>query len=155
MNNLRTSACFGAVMALAAATASAATDRFGVVGLTEREHLLCTTWPVEAKQGDRVAIFLLPSEEVIDARVGSPIEECGFGQEPGGHAYRLELARPHEEVHGSVAVLGQLPPGVTYRQCAGSESLHLTAWQNGRRIWHGYYYLGYDVEPDCRRDEVE
>jgi hypothetical protein len=26
---------------------------------------------------------------------------------------------------------------------------------DGRRIWHGSYYLGYDVEPDCRPEELE
>ena len=40
-----------------------------------------------------------------------------------------------------------------FRSCASEEGIHVTAWQ-GRplaavRRWHAYYYLGYDVEPDC------
>ncbi len=39
------------------------------------------------------------------------------------------------------------------RACASSEGLHLTLWDgaplSGRRVWHRYFYLGYDVEPDC------
>ena len=39
------------------------------------------------------------------------------------------------------------------RSCASSEGLHLTIWRGrplkGKRIWHWYYYLGYDVEADC------
>lgn len=39
------------------------------------------------------------------------------------------------------------------RSCTSSEGVHLTLW-SGRplvstREWHGYYYLGYDVEPTC------
>ena len=40
-----------------------------------------------------------------------------------------------------------------FRTCASSEGLHLTVWKGlplkGKRIWHRYYYLGYDVEPNC------
>ncbi len=44
---------------------------------------------------------------------------------------------------------------MTFKECATSESLHLTAWVKGRRVWHGYYYLGYDVAPDCQPEEVK
>jgi hypothetical protein len=44
---------------------------------------------------------------------------------------------------------------MTFRQCSGSESLHLTAWLAGRRVWHGYYFLGYNVDPDCRHEETD
>jgi hypothetical protein len=43
---------------------------------------------------------------------------------------------------------------VRVRACASSEGLHLTLWDGeplkGRRLWHAYYYLGYDVEPTCQ-----
>jgi len=40
------------------------------------------------------------------------------------------------------------------RSCTSSEGLHLTLW-NGQplkatRLWHAYYYLGYDVTPTCQ-----
>ncbi|NIR42566.1 MAG: hypothetical protein GWN99_01570 [Gemmatimonadetes bacterium] len=45
-----------------------------------------------------------------------------------------------------------------FRICASSEGLHLTVWSGigmtGRRLWHRYFYLGYDVEPDCSEAEV-
>jgi hypothetical protein len=41
----------------------------------------------------------------------------------------------------------------SYRTCASSEGLHLTVWAGeplrSRRVWHHYYYLGYDLEPNC------
>jgi len=40
------------------------------------------------------------------------------------------------------------------RSCTSSEGLHLTVWSGvplrTGRLWHAYWYLGYDVEPDCR-----
>ena len=46
----------------------------------------------------------------------------------------------------------------TFRVCASSEGLHLTVWSGpaltGERRWHRYFYLGYDVEPDCTEREV-
>lgn len=40
-----------------------------------------------------------------------------------------------------------------FRTCTSSEGVHATAWSGvplaSTRRWHAYYYLGYDVEPDC------
>lgn len=45
----------------------------------------------------------------------------------------------------------------SFRQCASAEGLHLTVWEGeplkGRRLWHGWYYLGYDVEPGCSQGD--
>jgi hypothetical protein len=45
------------------------------------------------------------------------------------------------------------------RACASSEGLHLTGWSGiplrSERLWHQYYYLGYDVEPDCEDADVD
>lgn len=41
----------------------------------------------------------------------------------------------------------------TFRSCTSQEGLHLTLWDgdplSSARIWHVYFYLGYDVEPSC------
>jgi hypothetical protein len=42
---------------------------------------------------------------------------------------------------------------IRVRSCASSEGLHFTLWDGeplkSSRLWHMYYYLGYDVEPSC------
>ena len=44
------------------------------------------------------------------------------------------------------------------RSCTSNEGVHFTAWSDapltGTRRWHRYYYLGYDVEPNCTANEV-
>lgn len=44
---------------------------------------------------------------------------------------------------------------IVIHKCTSYEGLHLSAWQGQRRIWHEYYYLGYDVDPTCSKDEAE
>jgi len=51
------------------------------------------------------------------------------------------------------AVVGSEPPR-TFRRCASSEGLHFSAWVGARRVWHEYYYLGYDVDPTCTEEET-
>lgn len=45
-----------------------------------------------------------------------------------------------------------------FRFCASSEGIHLTVWSGkllrGKPRWHQYYYLGYDVEPNCTPAET-
>jgi hypothetical protein len=40
-----------------------------------------------------------------------------------------------------------------FRSCTSQEGVHLTIWSDaaltGRRRWHRYYPLGYDVDPTC------
>lgn len=44
-------------------------------------------------------------------------------------------------------------PNAQVRSCTSREGLHLTVWAGAplktQRLWHTYYYLGYDVEPSC------
>ena len=45
-----------------------------------------------------------------------------------------------------------------FRFCTSNEGIHLTAWSGtppeGERRWHAYYFLAYDVEPSCLREEI-
>lgn len=46
-----------------------------------------------------------------------------------------------------------------FRVCTSREGLHLTVWSGmplkGKRQWHRYFYLGYDVEPNCTEDDAK
>ena len=47
----------------------------------------------------------------------------------------------------------------TFRACTSHEGLHLTLWAGpplqGRRVWHTYFLLGYDVDPSCTPADYE
>jgi hypothetical protein len=46
-----------------------------------------------------------------------------------------------------------------FRSCTSQEGVHFTIWSDkplqGKRRWHRYVYLGYDVEPTCTDPETE
>lgn len=41
----------------------------------------------------------------------------------------------------------------TFSQCTTAEGVQFSVWADdvgqGEPLWSGYYYLGYDVQPDC------
>ncbi|MBK5275700.1 MAG: hypothetical protein JJE30_11685 [Desulfuromonadales bacterium] len=45
----------------------------------------------------------------------------------------------------------------SFRLCTSNEGLHLTVWAGeplkSKRLWHEYYYLGYDVQPNCTKKD--
>ncbi len=47
----------------------------------------------------------------------------------------------------------------SFRLCASNEGLHVTVWAGepliSKRLWHEYYYLGYDVEENCNDRDYE
>jgi len=47
----------------------------------------------------------------------------------------------------------------SFRVCTSNEGFHLTIWAGeplkNKRLWHEYYYLGYDVEPNCTEKDYE
>lgn len=55
--------------------------------------------------------------------------------------------------------LSRVYPEVRIRSCSSHEGLHLTVWSgaplSSERLWHRYYYLGYDLEPTCDSRDTE
>lgn len=45
----------------------------------------------------------------------------------------------------------------SFRDCTSHEGVHLTIWSGqalkGPRLWHAYYFLEYDVEPSCVKQD--
>jgi hypothetical protein len=90
-------------------------------------------------------------------------------------SFYLVKIRKTDEVFVAVAVVNTRPASVWkgkvgidlnhdgkkefFRKCLGSEGVHITAWRGkplwGKRIWHAYYYLGYDTESDCKKRDYE
>jgi hypothetical protein len=49
-------------------------------------------------------------------------------------------------------------PDVRARSCTSIEGLHLTLWAGeplkAPRLWHLYYYVGYDLQPSCTPEDT-
>lgn len=126
--------------------------RFGVVALTATREL-CVVLPSPVQVGDRITIAKLHPPDFVPARIRKPIASCGLGLEPG-HAYELAVDGSQDQLWASTAVIGDVPPGLAFKDCASAESVQLTVWRGSQRVWHGYYYVDYDLEPTCTPDEI-
>ncbi|MFL6350512.1 MAG: hypothetical protein ACJ74Z_01490 [Bryobacteraceae bacterium] len=61
-----------------------------------------------------------------------------------------------------IALTSSSPTAISahsFHSCTSADGVHLTAWDGnkaleGHRLWHGYYYIGQDLEPDCTVGET-
>jgi hypothetical protein len=55
--------------------------------------------------------------------------------------------------------LGGEAAAAEVRSCTSQEGIHLTVWSGepltSKRLWHEYWYLGYDAEPSCEKLDYE
>lgn len=126
--------------------------QFGVVAQTPT-HGPCVVLPAPVPVGQRITIAKLRPPEFVLAAIGNPTSTCGVGLAPG-HAYELAIPAGQSGWWASTAVVGDVPRGVTFKECTGTESVQLTAWRGEKRIWHDFYYVDYEMEPSCDPDEI-
>ena len=66
---------------------------------------------------------------------------------------------PKIENGSATAELTGSPPSEYFRECSSHEGMHLTVWTgkplSGKRVWHRYFYLHYDTDPNCKRQDYE
>jgi len=118
-----------------------------------------------------VYLFALEPPLVVDGWIAaSSPEPCNSSLD--APAYLVKLRRPLSDgpapgialfdpsarvefVNGEFVVRTEgVASPLRFRQCASNEGLHLTAWRGNHRTWHEYWYLGYDVEPNCSEKET-
>ena len=147
-------------------------DSFGVVTKMANENGKLSIGGPELKKGDLVEV--VPYDEQQTIYTAEIVEKLGRDDAGGGTNYSLEfmsrigdetillgtgvLGAPDgvEAVDGKARVrLGSRPAEkpLTFRACTSSEGVHLTVWSGkplkGKRVWHAYHALGYDVEANC------
>jgi hypothetical protein len=110
------------------------------------------------------AAYILRSEEFDPVRL----------DDAGKTTYALDLAGIDAEVTLGFGLADAAPEQVSsgarldldgngtpegFRTCASGEGLHMTVWYgeplSTARLWHGYFYLGYDTESDCVAQDYE
>lgn len=125
--------------------------------------------------GDRVSLVVpsIPQSLVNAEVVGSARDACSAPQlrDNGSDLYELRLLSgtlpsmmPVIAVTNSLYPLQKTGAVVSgdlagdgqrefFRSCTSAEGVHLSVWSGkplkGKRKWHSYYYLGYDIEPNC------
>jgi hypothetical protein len=156
-----------------AATAHAA-PRYGVVDIAAGpEACLIMSGPMLAP-GTRLLVVVDNPQTAFEATVGAVRDSaCAANAMVAGTSYAIDLGdslttgpdlgiavlAPESRIvrqgkHTLVRTPGYRTP-LRIATCAAGEGIHLTAWRGSKRVWHEYFYLGYDLEPDCTEAEVE
>ena len=115
-------------------------------------------------------VFPEMPQRVVEARIGERVETCApFADADSlGPYYTLTGLEVIDSAWIAIAIAGPASvdrrgrataeidsrkPRETFRLCPSTEGLHLTVWSGrplrGKRLWHSYFYLGFDVESTC------
>jgi hypothetical protein len=154
-------------------------SRVGVVDNNNGQLCLVLANP-DVDVGQRVNLVMLSKQQrIVRARVKEKLgRSCARTETTDESFYSLQLEREGDIDSRDtgvplMAVISTKPLTVSrgratgdldkdgrsefFRYCASNEGLHFTVWTGqplvGRRRWHFYYYLGYDVVPSCKRKD--
>jgi hypothetical protein len=158
---MRFSPVLAIVMALSCRPAPHAFDYSREVGVAvEKDGRVC----LEIRNGSLApgaAIALVGSSASAAAQVVQPDSSCPSGNPVDAEYQRYRLRLTAGTLAPSVptiAIVGRPSSHDTYRSCSSSEGIHLTLWSGkplaSERRWHQYYYVGYDLEPDCTPADI-
>ena len=154
------------------ARASGLNSRIGVA--VQRSGSVCLSIRnPNLKPGDSVTLVVPdgPQSVIESAVIGKSDKGCPGVTEPAVPGYQLRIvtgtapdSAPLVAVYGPASAFrsagGQVTAQLTgktkaqsFRTCTSAEGVHLTVWQaaplKSKRLWHQYYYLGYDLEQSC------
>ena len=144
---------------------------FGVVAA--RGDIVCLSTARRGGLPDSIHVVVPQRQRIVRAEVQQPLPSCP-DEPPGSDLTYYQVAgtgfQPGEIgiaiLSDAVPRLGEMTTDIdrdgtpeSYRDCTSAEGVHLTVWTGeplrGTRIWHHYYYLGYEVEPTCTEADFE
>ncbi|MDW6002858.1 hypothetical protein [Vibrio mangrovi] len=92
---------------------------------------------VEKTEGDESCYPLLEDRKEINIENG----------------YDFYLVRTNEDVNLAIGTFYlEKTNGLNYGYCQTSEGIEYFITKNDKKIWEGYYYLGYESKPTCKDD---
>lgn len=123
-----------------------------------RQKAICLDFPDASLASGTQLSLLVPGGTNVTAQIAGPAGDgCKPLEKNWGH-YELRLTSGELPLSQPAIALPQATPKVQPKSCASSEGLHLSLWDGrpleSKRLWHFYYPLGYDVEPNCSAEET-
>ncbi|MBK8466063.1 MAG: hypothetical protein IPL32_09540 [Chloracidobacterium sp.] len=130
------------------------------------------------KPGEKIQVVLPDRPQKVKTAVieSKEVKSCSSEMDIASRIsfYRIKISNDRDINYG-IGVIGvrriKVKNGVArsdinndgkleyFRSCTSREGFHSTVWTGkplkGKCIWHTYYYLGYDTEPDCKKKEYQ
>lgn len=137
-----------------AATPTSVNDRFGWL------HGAClASKNAHLSAGDKLQITDLDTQASFAATIAKGVatpdncqalvpERTKHNEENGWHFYPVAT---DQEINLAIAQIGDTADKTLEQDyCSTQEGLNFRVFKDGRLIWTGYYYLGYDQEDSCQ-----
>lgn len=148
------------------------TTQIGTAEVTSKGHGCLTIVNPKLRENQLLKLVILgETQKVVENRTGKKLKSsCSRNPEVSPNASFYEFPAGKEHFGSAIAVVGfagdfKIVKGEvradlngdgtseSFRSCTSYEGLHLTVWAGdalkSKRLWHEYYYLGYDLEPSC------
>lgn len=145
-------------------------SQFGVA--VQNAGAVCFSIHDSHLQAGDIVTLVVPSQpqSVVEAEIAGAAESgCPGAKDSDLSAYQLKIIKgtvpnfmPLIAIAGKSAKFRLNHRSVyanykgkrnSFRTCTSADGVHLTVWEGkpleGTRLWHQYYYLGQDLEPDC------
>ncbi len=154
-------------------------SKIGIVD-TKKGEICLTIYNSDLKEGEEVSVvFMGKPQSVQMATVKKKLSSSSSRNpdiDPDNSFYSLEFPKfTGETVYTAFGLISPnkvvINKGIAsvdlnddkkaeyFRKCTSMEGVHFTVWTGkplvGKRIWHNYYYLGYDVDPSCKEKDFE
>lgn len=162
----------------AASGQSRLTARVGIVNSLPDSSACLAIRDSRLRKGNRVTVVVpdIP-QTVMVASIDSLSKSSCSSQDDvfrGASYYRLKIPK-YKAAFDGFGIIGNAAMKVVggvarvdlnddgsleyFRSCTSAEGIWLTIWTGkpliGKRIWSAYYYLGYDTEPTCKRNDTK
>lgn len=149
------------VVALGCRKAPESYDSSVGVAVKSSDHACLSIQNASLSAGKAVSLITAPQSPTVSQAevVSASSEPCGRLADKTESHYVIRIV--HGDVEDNLPVIAVIDgstvlnkeSGDSFRSCTSSEGVHLTIWHGkpleGERLWHRYYYLGQDIEPNC------
>lgn len=163
------------VLAVSGMGQSKLNAKVGIVSTSEKVLFCMEIANSKLKAGRAVSVVMLDKpQSVTGATIIRKLKKsCVESGNEGSSYYSLRLRKKFDTFVG-IGVVGPkvaAAKGIAsgdlngdgkrdyFRTCTSAEGAHLTVWSGkplvGKRIWHGYYYIGYDTEANCKEKDYK
>jgi hypothetical protein len=151
---------FVAALALSSARPNAFdySSQIGIVEFHPHDAACLTIQNASLKVGEAVRIIVMDEPQALETALVEKKLDKSCSRNPQVSPVSIAVVRFPGELHlkdgFAQADLTANGSAHSFRSCTSTEGLHLTVWDSApSRKWHRYYYLGYDVEPNCTEKE--
>ena len=131
--------------------------RYGLAQVSD--DVTCVALSGDALEDGAPVVVVSGDDRGRQGQVQRVLQSCEAFAAAGtpGPYYAIKFTSPVQP--GVMLVSTGKTPRNEVTECSSAEGVHYNVWsgeaRKSSRLWHGYWYAGYDLEPNCSDAEIE